>query len=341
MKYLRLSTILLLAAALVAGALGYVSPALAQNTSAIVVAACGTPPTTYSAGQNRQVTQDTNGRVCQAASATISGTVSENLAQVNGQTVNVGPGAAGTGTQRVTTSTDSTIATVGAVTAITNALPAGSNVIGQVTANAGTNLNTSALALDSTVSAMSAKLPASLGPKTGAASLSVVPASDGFSVSAGGYSFQLAPTVTVQNASYAAGNSEGGLITMTGAARTNGGSGTLTNLRLKSTGGSLNTVWVYAWSKTPVATCTDKSAYVNSTTDAPYLLPGFPVQAVLGTAPGVWDAYTYAQILGLNSQFKNQDSSPGTSLFFCIVTAGAVTPPTTADLSFVGDGYQD
>lgn len=63
---------------------------------------------------------------------TISGTVSENLAQVNGQTVNVGPGAAGTGTQRVTTSTDSTIGTVTAVTAITNALPAGTNIIGNV-----------------------------------------------------------------------------------------------------------------------------------------------------------------------------------------------------------------
>ena len=56
-----------------------------------------------------------------------------------------------------------TVGTVSAVTAITNALPAGTNNIGDVdvlslpaitgtvTANAGTNLNTSALALDSTV----------------------------------------------------------------------------------------------------------------------------------------------------------------------------------------------
>ncbi len=68
---------------------------------------------------------------------TPSGTFDENLKQVNGQTVNVGVGAAGTGTQRVTTSTDSTIATVTAVTAITNALPAGSNVIGHVIADTG------------------------------------------------------------------------------------------------------------------------------------------------------------------------------------------------------------
>lgn len=41
-----------------------------------------------------------------------SGTSSQNIAQVNGQTVNVGTGAAGTGTLRVTTSTDSTIGTL-------------------------------------------------------------------------------------------------------------------------------------------------------------------------------------------------------------------------------------
>lgn len=38
--------------------------AAAQTTSAVVVSACGTPPTTYSAGQNRQVTQDTGGNLC-------------------------------------------------------------------------------------------------------------------------------------------------------------------------------------------------------------------------------------------------------------------------------------
>lgn len=40
------------------------------------------------------------------------------------------------------------VGTVTAVTAITNALPAGAAVIGQVTANAGTNLNTSTLAIE-------------------------------------------------------------------------------------------------------------------------------------------------------------------------------------------------
>lgn len=52
--------------------------------------------------------------------ATVTATnLSTNIAQVNGATVNVGTGAAGTGTQRVTTSTDSTIGTVTTVSTVT------------------------------------------------------------------------------------------------------------------------------------------------------------------------------------------------------------------------------
>jgi hypothetical protein len=54
-----------------------------------------------------------------------------NIAQVSGNSVNVGPGAAGSGTQRVTTSTDSTIGTVTNVTTvgtITNTVTVGGTV---------------------------------------------------------------------------------------------------------------------------------------------------------------------------------------------------------------------
>lgn len=62
-------------------------------------------------------------------STTITGTVSENLAQVNGITVLTGTGATGTGSQRVTVATDS------ATVAGSASLPTGSNVIGALTAN--------------------------------------------------------------------------------------------------------------------------------------------------------------------------------------------------------------
>lgn len=80
----------------------------------------------------RCIKPDTNGAVPVTGSLTPSGTQDVNTKQVNGAAVNVGVGAAGTGTQRVTTSTDSTIGTVTAVTAITNALPAGANLLGKV-----------------------------------------------------------------------------------------------------------------------------------------------------------------------------------------------------------------
>jgi hypothetical protein len=48
----------------------------------------------------------------------------------------------------------------------------------EVAVKAGTNLNTSALALDTSVTTMSGKLPATLGAKTGATSLSTIIASD-------------------------------------------------------------------------------------------------------------------------------------------------------------------
>ena len=154
------------------------------------------------------------------------------------------------------------------------------------------------------------------------------------------YDFQLSPTVTVQNAAYSAGYSLGGLITATGAARTNGGSGILTGLRLRSAGGATNTIWVYAWSKTPASTCTDNVAFGANSADAPYALVGFP-QSITLASPGSWDTASMASITNQVANFVNKDTSPGTALYFCLVTAGSVTPATTADLSVVLGGIQD
>lgn len=71
---------------------------------------------------------DTTGKVCTGASITPSGTQDVNQKNVNGATINVGPGASGTGTQRVTTSTDSTIGTVTTVTSATVIQPTAANL---------------------------------------------------------------------------------------------------------------------------------------------------------------------------------------------------------------------
>lgn len=62
----------LLILAALAAVCGFGTPVAAQNTNAIVVASCGTPPTTYSAGQNRQVTQSTGGLVCNSTSGSVT-----------------------------------------------------------------------------------------------------------------------------------------------------------------------------------------------------------------------------------------------------------------------------
>lgn len=49
---------------------GWSAPALAQTTTAVVVAACGTPPGSYTAGQSKQMTQTTGGLLCGSDSAT-------------------------------------------------------------------------------------------------------------------------------------------------------------------------------------------------------------------------------------------------------------------------------
>lgn len=71
MKIILLALALLVAAA---------APAVAQGVpaSATVVPNCGTPPTTYTPGQNKALLQDTTGRGCTTFTGTIGGTVTAN-----------------------------------------------------------------------------------------------------------------------------------------------------------------------------------------------------------------------------------------------------------------------
>lgn len=85
-----------------------------------------------------------------SGSLTPSGTQDVNVKQVGGVATDIGTGAAGTGTQRVATSTDSTIGTVTAVTSITNAVTANPSVL--------TTTSSSALAANLVVNAAASKL---------------------------------------------------------------------------------------------------------------------------------------------------------------------------------------
>lgn len=71
-----------------------------------------------------------------------TGNLRTTLNQLAGTAVSTGNGASGSGVLRVAQVSDGTgvIATVGAVTAITNALPAGTNAIGKLAANSGVDI---------------------------------------------------------------------------------------------------------------------------------------------------------------------------------------------------------
>ena len=51
------------------------APAHAQVSNAVVVSTCGTPPAIYTAGANRQITQDTTGTLCTPGASGVPSTV--------------------------------------------------------------------------------------------------------------------------------------------------------------------------------------------------------------------------------------------------------------------------
>lgn len=115
-----------------------------------------------------------------------TGNLRTTLNQVAGNAVATGNGASSTGVLRVAQVNDGTgvIATVGAVTAITNALPAGTNAIGKLAANSGVDIGD----VDVTSSALPTGASTLAEQQTQTASLSVMDdwdnaASDGASVS--------------------------------------------------------------------------------------------------------------------------------------------------------------
>lgn len=154
----------------------------------------------------------------------------------------------------------------------------------------------------------------------------------------GGYEFNASAIPTVQNASYAAGQSLGGLQTVS-IGSTNSLTGILTQIQLASTGGSVVASVVYVWDKNPASTtCTDKSNFVKSQTDNQHLIvsPQLLTPAVIVSAQ---DTTTYAAATNLVGNFVN--SSTNTSLYVCILANATVTPATTTDLRLNIQGVKD
>ena len=129
---------------------------------------------------------ETGGNLATLAGAVTSSKLQDNIAQINGVTPLMGNGVTGTGSQRVTIASDNTAFSVNATlsaetTKVIGTVNQGTSpwvISGTVTANAGTNLNTSALALETggnlaTIVTNTGHIPAQ-GQALAAASLPVV-----------------------------------------------------------------------------------------------------------------------------------------------------------------------
>jgi len=92
----------------------------------------------------KQDTQDTSiNTLLKPASTLAAVTTVTNLSQQGGVAIALNTGTRSTGTQRVTIATDDLVpvtGTITAVTALTNALPAGTNAIGKLAANSGVDI---------------------------------------------------------------------------------------------------------------------------------------------------------------------------------------------------------
>jgi hypothetical protein len=155
---------------------------------------------------------------------------------------------------------------------------------------------------------------------------------------AGGFNVSIPFTPTVQNAAYAASNAMGALQTLPVFRTTAQPSGQFNNLMMTSKAGNVVAMTVYVFDTNPTAsTCTDKTAFVLNSADiaklafAPFVVtPGVPQGATASAAD-------YA----VNRSVKNQDGTPTTNLYVCIVANAAVTPGSTTDLVFKINLAQD
>jgi hypothetical protein len=156
---------------------------------------------------------------------------------------------------------------------------------------------------------------------------------------AGGYEFNKSVIPTVQNAAYAAGQSLGGLQTIS-IGSNSGLSGILDQIGIASTGGSTVAVVVYVWDTNPAnTTCTDKTNFVKSQTDNQRLITGTPILLTPALVVSAQDAATYAAATNLVDNFVNGSSN--TNLYVCVLANASVTPGTTSDYRLNIQGIKD
>ncbi len=231
------------------------------------------------------------------------------ITKLNSVAIAMGAGASNTGTQRVVTATDSTIATVAAVTAITNALPAGTNLLGkvgidQVTANAN-----EVVVKSGTVTTVSTLTSGNVGGFTTLSSSTLVMSAAGV-YSTGEY---MGTTTTPQS--------------FASSVRTSGGTGVIKSILISDKITNTNVameLWIIDRTFTAP---TDNTAWDLS--DANMLF----VQAVIPITTNGWYASSAGQVYFDGSLSYPIKPSTGTALFYALVARGTTPSFTSSDLT--------
>lgn len=240
------------------------------------------------------------------------------------------------------------ITTVGAVTAITNALPAGTNLIGKtgidqttpgttnrvsigtdgtVIANAGTNLNTSALALDTSINGILLSQASTTSGQKGALIQGAV------STAAPTYTnAQTSPLSIDTVGNLRVTNTPSGTQTISGSVTANAGTNLNTSLLARETGGNLDAVNNATTSMAvQLTTVTTHLASISTNTDVALSTRLKPADTLTGvTTVGAVTAITNALPVGTNvlGKIGIDQTTPGTTNNVSVTTKSVAISQT-------------
>jgi len=151
----------------------------------------------------------------------------------------------------------------------------------------------------------------------------------------GGNTVVITPTITVDTAAYAAGDSIGGEITLTDAMRVSGGTGVLSGITLIDRANQKPALEIFLFDSNPAAaTITDQAAFVFSTDD-------LKVIAKIVVAAADWttiNSKATAELANLNRVVKASGSA---NLYAAIVAGGAPDFVASTDLQLRFKFFQD
>ena len=159
-------------------------------------------------------------------------------------------------------------------------------------------------------------------------------------VQAGGFDVIVSDSPLVSTSAYSANKVMGGLQTVSIFRTTTRPSGILDYLSVASAGGMTAGVEVWGFTKSPASTCTDSVTFALSSTDLPYLIPGFPILLTPSATSGQ-TATVASQNINSAVSVANKDTTATANLYFCAVTTGTPTLVSTSDLTFAYAMSQD